>query len=234
MRVTFLFCFFLAILLLVPSTARANSAEGAPLRLASNVWPPYTDVEGKPRKALEIVEAALRDSHFDSHTTITSWDEVMHGLKHKQFDGCGAMWRTAEREEYLLFSEPYLLNRLVLIGRAGSGVEQMGITDLRNKRLALVPGYAYGNILRQLDGVKLVYGKSDAANFQAVYIGRADFALAEEHLVDETFKGFSPRTQRFMAVGKTPIFSRPLHFAIRKDYPGAKEIIAAFNRNIKK
>ena len=221
----------LAFVLVIPGTSIADSGTG-PLKLASDVWPPFTDVQGKPRRALDLVEAALSNGKIPSSTTITSWENVLSGLQRKSFDGCGAMWRSKEREEFLLFSEPYLENRLVLIGRAGTGVESMGITGLQGKRLALVPGYAYGNVLRQLKDVTLVYGPSDIANFQKVYVGQADFALAEELLVDETFKHYSPRTQRFMAAGTTPIFRRSLHLAIRKDYPGAEKIISAFNHSM--
>ena len=47
----------------------------------------------------------------------------------------------------MLFSDPYLENRLVLVGRSGSDVRAAAFADLKGKKLALVNGYAYGEAI---------------------------------------------------------------------------------------
>ena len=41
----------------------------------------------------------------------------------------------------LLFSQPYLENRLVLVGRQGADVSATALTALKGKRIAIVEGY---------------------------------------------------------------------------------------------
>ena len=61
------------------------------------------------------------------------------------YDGTAVGWRDSQREQALLFSDPYLENRLVLVGRSGSDVSARTFADLKGKKLALVNGYAYGD-----------------------------------------------------------------------------------------
>ena len=50
-----------------------------------------------------------------------------------------------ERERALLFSEPYLENRLILVARRGSDVSAATLAALKGQTVALVEGYAYGD-----------------------------------------------------------------------------------------
>ena len=100
---------------LLPITIFAGTAKPSQLKLASDVWPPFTDVAGKPRQALDLAQAALERSQVNNRIRITAWNEVLAGLKNATIDGCAAIWHTPEREQYLLFSKPYLENRLVLV-----------------------------------------------------------------------------------------------------------------------
>jgi polar amino acid transport system substrate-binding protein len=189
-------------------------------------------VEGKPRRAIALIEAALDRSKIPTSTTITTWEEVIAGLKAGSFDGSAAIWRTSEREEFLLFSKPYLENRLVLVGRSGAPVEGLQISDLKDKRLAVVEGYAYGSALDDPKGVHIVFGKNDAANLEAVLAGNADYMLADELLVHRLFENYPEKSRELLAAASTPLVQRPLHFAVRRNLPNAEAIIQAFDQNI--
>src|SRR4051812_43245145 len=93
------------------------SAQTAPLTLVSTAWPPFTNAAGQPRFALDLVETALERAGFAAKTTIVSAPEFTSSLLTGRFDGSAAAWKDAERERVLLFSQPYLENRLVLVGR---------------------------------------------------------------------------------------------------------------------
>jgi len=220
------------VFLVMPVAARGEAGNEPVLRLASDVWPPFTDVEGKPRRAVELIKAALDRSQIPTSTTITTWEKVLAGLKSDSFDGCAAIWRTSEREEFLLFSKPYLENRLVLVGRSGAVVEGVRLSDLKSKRLALVEGYAYGSALDEAKGVDIAYGKSDAANLEAVLAGKADYMLADDLLVHKLFESYPEKSRQLLAAGSKPLVLRPLHFAVRKTLPNAAAVIDAFNKNI--
>lgn len=60
-----------------------------------------------------------------------------------------------------------------------------------------------------------------------------DYMLADEMLVYQLFENHPYRTRQLLVAGSTPLITRTLHFAIRKDYPGARKIISDFNQSIK-
>jgi ABC-type amino acid transport substrate-binding protein len=222
----------LTLLVLLFSGAFASAAPPAPLKLVSDVWPPFTDKEGQPRQAMDLVKAALLRGGVQSRFTITTWSEAIAALESGKADGSAAMWKSPEREKYLLFSRPYLENRLLLVGRKGENVAYLKIAELAGKRLALTKGYAYGESVTRAPNVQLVVRDSDAACLRAVLAKEADYALLDELLVRQLFDFNVKKAETLISAGTKPIVKYPLYFALRKDYPGAAEIIAAFDRNV--
>ena len=149
-----------------------------------------------------------------------------------QLDGAVAMWKTPEREASLVFSRPYLENRLVLVARKGGDVSAASVAELRGKRLAITGGYAYGAAVTAAPDVVIVSLENDAACLRAVLDGRADYLLLDELMVRHLFDEYPDKAQKLLAVGEAPIVARELHLALRKSHPRAAEIIAAFNRNV--
>src|SRR5688572_32139840 len=98
---------------MVPLVISAQQAQ-APLALVSTAWPPFTNEAGQARFALDLVDAALGRIAFAPKTTIVSAAEFTPALTSSRFDGSAAAWKDAVREQTVLFSLPYLVNRLVL------------------------------------------------------------------------------------------------------------------------
>jgi polar amino acid transport system substrate-binding protein len=212
----------------------ALAAPAAPLKLVSDVWPPFTDVEGKPREALELVKAALARGAVQSKVTILTWSQAAAALEQGSFDGSAAVWKSPEREKYLLFSKPYLENRLVLVARKGTSVAFSNVGELHGKRLALTQGYAYGDAITKAPGVEVLYKKDDAECLRAVLAKEADYLLLDELMVRHLYEFYADKANDLIVPGLTPIARYPLHFALRKDYPNAAKIIADFDRNIER
>src|SRR3954447_26930847 len=102
-----------------PSPSGAAQQPGsAPLttevRLASTLWSPFTSTSDKARFALDLVEEALRRVGVKAATTIVPDGKLTDVIQSREFAGSGAIWKDGERERYLIYSEPYLQNRLVL------------------------------------------------------------------------------------------------------------------------
>ena len=227
----------LPILLLIAIPLSVPSADTPPpmLRLVSDHWPPFTTEPGSARVAIELVQRALTRAGRSSSSTILSsrFARVVERIQSGEFDGSAALWKTAEREEFLRFSVPYLENRLVLVGREGSPVEVRSMAELAGKRVATVSAYAYGEILSTTTGPEFVLGKSDEANLQRLLDAEVDYVLADELLIHHVFKHQAEEAERALEVGRTPLVSRKLHFAVRKDLPGSKEIVQRFDEEIR-
>ena len=161
----------------------AAGAQTTKLRLVSTAWPPFTNAAGQPRFALDLVEAAFGRIGLASTTTIVSAGQFTTALLEGPFEGSAAAWKDAARERALLFSQPYLENRLILVGRRGSEVAATKLTDLRGKRIAIVEGYAYGDGV-DLTGPVFVRTASEEQCLEQLLAGKVDYTLMDALVVE--------------------------------------------------
>jgi len=216
--------------MLLVGTAAASDRPG--LRLGSDTWPPFTGEPDRQRIALELAHTALERAGIGATTTIAEWREVEAGLRRADLDGSAAMWHTEDRAKELLFSQPYLENRLVLVGRKGSDVDAARIQDLAGKRVAAVGRYAYGDEIDRASGVLFVNGRSDQESLDRLLAGEVEYMLVDE-LVARYLLTYQPEeVAAHLRIGTTPLARRTLHLAIRRDLPEAEAIIEAFDAEI--
>jgi polar amino acid transport system substrate-binding protein len=207
------------------------SAQSLPLKLVSTEWPPFTNPAGQPRFALDLVEAALKRIDIASTTAIVAPGQFTPALLSIAFDGSGAVWRDSDREKALLFSQPYLENRLVLVARKGTDVSAMALPQLKGKRIAIVEGYAYGAI--EDAGPVWVRAGSSEESLRALLDGKAEYTLMDQLVVEYLVSAYPKESQTRLTIGKTVMLTRPLYFAIRKSYPNGAAIISRFNAQLK-
>ena len=217
-------------LAMLPTLAMA--ADPRELHLASDTWPPFTGEPGGARVAVELVNTALQRAGIDATTMIVDWKDVEAGIRQGTFDGTAAMWRTEKREQDLVFSEPYLENRLVLVGRKGSDVAAVRMSDLAGKRVAAVGRYAYGDEIEQAIGVFFVNARNDQDGLDKLLAGEVDYMLVDELVVRYILTYQYDEAAAKLEIGTTPLAHRTLHFALRRNLPGADDIVQAFNTEI--
>jgi len=213
--------------------AIATATDPPALRLASDVWPPFTGGPDGQRVAVDLVHTALERAQIGATTKIVDWKNVETGIRRATLDGSAAMWRTERRERDLVFSEPYLENRLVLVGRKGSDVDATTMSDLSGKRVAAVGRYAYGDEVDKAVGVLFVNGRNDQDNLNKLLTGEVEYMLVDELVARYIVANQQEEAEANLEIGTTPLARRALHFAIRRDVPGAEGIVAAFNKEIR-
>ncbi|MEI9938063.1 MAG: transporter substrate-binding domain-containing protein [Pseudomonadota bacterium] len=211
------------------SAPAAPAAQSTQLRLASTEWLPFTGAEGEPRVALSLTERALKRAGYDSVTTIVPDGQLIPKIENGDFNGSAALWRSAEREQFLLYSKAYLENRLVLVALKGSDVSARLFADLKGKRVGLVVGYAYGEAVDSATAPVFVRGASTQANIQALLAGKIDYALLDDLVIEYLFDQYPEQASARLEVGKVPLVTRSLHFAVRKNLPDAQRVIDRFN-----
>jgi ABC-type amino acid transport substrate-binding protein len=202
------------------------------LRLASTPWSPFTNEPGKARFALDLVHAALERAGIAANTTIVEEGKLTAALLKGEYDGSAALWKDAERERTLLYSHSYLENRLILVGRKGSDVTATKLSALKGKRIALVETYAYGDEIRNSSGAIYVKSASEEDSLQKVISSDVAYTLLDELVVEYILKNYPDQAKKYLAFGSTPLLVRTLHFAVRKDLPGAASIIDKFNSEL--
>ena len=218
---------------LVATVSAAEQPASAQVQLAADVWPPFTNHFGKPRIATEIVHLALAKSGYEPTTQILDSWTVPEDLKAGKYDGCGALWKSAEREAYLLFSKPYLQSRLHLAGKKGLDVDLTDLSQLKGKRLVLVQGYAYGELVDSLKDIEIIYGKDSVSNLKMLINGDADYTLVDDLLIQYMLKQHTDKHEELLDFGNESLLTNPIHLALRKNLPGAAKIIKQFDQTIR-
>lgn len=222
---------FLLVLLTIPSLFLYSQQQN--IKLASDIFPPFTDIAGEKGFALELVKEALKRGGVEIEQTIAGFSEVMDGINAGTYDGSAALWKTEDREKYLLYSEPYLENRLILVGRKGSDVSAKSLSELKDKRIAIISGYAYGSSIYTSLDVIIIPGKSEQENLEKLLTFKTDYMLVDELLISYLLTYQLNDIRRFLEIGKETFMIQPLHLAILKNKPNAQKIIEDFNHNIK-
>jgi polar amino acid transport system substrate-binding protein len=209
-----------------------QSPPATPLRLVSTAWPPFTNEPGQPRFALDLVEEAFKRLGFSATTTIVEPARFAAAVLSDMYDGSAAAWKNPERERLLLFSQPYLENRLVLIGRRGEDVSAAGLGALKGKRIALVEGYAYGDGV-VTSGVIPVRSTSEQDGLSQVLASKADYMLMDEVVVQYILEHYPNEAKTKLSVGTTPLVKRSLYLAVRRSRPDAASIVERFNAQLR-
>ena len=210
----------------------ALSAQEASLVLTSDIWPPFTNEKGKNSFALDLVNEALNRRGISAETRILEFRDILDGLKSDQFDGSGALWHTEERAKYLLYSDPYLHNQLVLVGRKGSKVDAKSFEELASKKIAVVQNYAYGSMVEGAENIEFVDGASDQENLTKLLSKDVDYMLVDALLIQYLLNHQKEEAIQYLEIASEPLFKRSLHFAVRKNLPNAQGIIRGFNEEI--
>ena len=218
------------LLFLISLSTLANSQQE--ISLASDIWPPFTDVEGEKSISFDIVKEALERNLIMVHMDILEFGEVLSVIKKNEYDGSAALWMNEKRKEYLLFSEPYLHNQLILVGRKGSDVSAHDFDELRNVKIGVVSNYAYGIEGTEENGIQLISGKSDQKNLEALLSKKVDYILIDDLIIHYLIKYQTNNVSEFLSIGKNPLFVKSLHFALNKNVDNAKAIINDFNTQI--
>lgn len=203
-----------------------------PLHLVSTAWPPFTSAPGDARFALDLVEEALKRIGVPADTAIIPDTQFTQALLSGPYDGSAATWRDAERERGMLFSDPYLENRLVLVGRRGSDVSATSLAGLAGKRVALVSGYSYGADVDNATDVTFIRTTSEQDSLSRLLSNETDYVLMDELVVQYIVSRYPTESRERVAFGTIPLVTRTLHLAIRRERPDAASIIARFNAEL--
>lgn len=208
-------------------------AQVSELKLASDVWPPFTNVEKEKSFALDLVREALNRGSIQTVYSIVNFGEVITGIDDGSFDGSAALWIDNERKKKYNFSSPYLQNQLILVGRKGSDVSAASLAELKGKRIGVVENYAYGEEISSSRYIVLVKGNSDQQNLERLLSEDIDYMLVDALLIQYLLKFQLNDVTEFLEIAEEPLIVKSLHFALRKDVPDGGKIVSAFNDAIK-
>ena len=208
-------------------------AQNQELKLASDIWPPFTNTEKEKAVALDLVKIALHRIDVETKYSIVGFNDVMAGVEKGTYDGSAALWENKEREKTLIFSEPYLQNQLVLVALKGADVTIENVAELAGKKIGIVKDYEYGDRLLKAPGLELIFSESDQNNLEKLFDKKIDYMLVDNLLIQYLLKYQLNDVNELLSISVVPFKTKTLHFALNKNVDNAQEIIDKFNEKIK-
>ncbi|HEU5291663.1 MAG TPA: hypothetical protein VFU05_13530, partial [Cyclobacteriaceae bacterium] len=79
-------------------------AQDIKLKLASDVWPPFTNTPENKAFAIDLVRESLRRTGTEVVNEIVDFTNAIHGIEQGVYHGSSAVWKDNEREKYMAFS----------------------------------------------------------------------------------------------------------------------------------
>jgi len=163
-----------------------------------------------------------------------TWDEVISQAKNKSLDVLPAVSITKSRNEYLLFSKPYIQNNMVIVTKRSNpaigtkspsrGRMVYSLEALHGKKVSVTKGYpAYQKLNNQKDPINIVVKPTTLASLEAVINGEAYAAIV---FLDAATTLLNSHQMTQLRIDDNA-FENPgyMHFAVRKDWPELVEII---------
>jgi polar amino acid transport system substrate-binding protein len=210
-------------------------AAGKSLTLVGDTWPPYVD-RNLPEygMATEIVTTAMKRSGYDANIKIENWLRVLEGGELGFFDGIVAAWKTPEREEKFVFSNPYYRNKVVLVKNKVSDFKFGEVMTAQGLVAGYVEGYAYNEKIKKPGNIILVPSNHVLQNMLKLQNGQIDLTLGDEGVIRHLIKEYFSNTMDDFVLDTEAFSERNLYLMVSKLNPQHAKIIEAFNAELVK
>ena len=205
------------------------------LRLVNHAWPPYSGKSLYNKGlAIDLVTTCFARAGYNTQLEIAPWKRALKGTLTGAYDILLTASFSEERASKALYSDPYLINDISFMQRAGSGFEFKSLEDLDGLTIGVIDGYIYQpqfDIATNFVKEKIV---SDALALKMLVAGRIDLVIVDRLVAAYTIKQNNGLSALDMETLANPLNLKNLHIIIRRTKPGHEKIIADFNQSLQK
>lgn len=212
----------------------ANAAMATDLNVVhSGKWPPYADA-GLPEQglAVELVTTALKRAGYTTYLRIDSLDRILEGGKLGVYDIFATPWYSDERNQYLLFSEPYMESYIRFVKKKEKDFKFNSFDDLKGMMIGIVSDYAYDEQFNQSRDLIKIAERNLIQNLLKLTQGRIDMTLDDELVLQYEINQYMPRSMDSLEFLPKPLAVRGIHIGVSRENPDHEKIVADFNKAI--
>ncbi|WP_421861819.1 substrate-binding periplasmic protein [Motiliproteus sp.] len=198
------------------------------ITMANDPWPPYVlgdEADGSPAKAgiaVELIDLIFQQlENHDAQILLIPWRKALNGVKKGHFDGIPLLFKTPERESYMLFSEPLFPARTVFfynMEKYPNGIRWKNYQDLSHFNIAVQHSFSIAETFDQQIalGVPLMVEKmnSDEDCFRLLIHGRVDLVATNEIVGQEYLKQLGVSSS-FRASSQS-LYEKPFYIGFSK------------------
>ena len=117
----------------------------------------------------------------------------------------------------------------MLVARRGAGVSAQSLAALKGRRIAIVEGYAYGDI--DSAGPVFVRSRSEENSLSLLLGHVVEYVLMDELVVQYIVDNYPEEARTRLQIGTTSMLTRPLHLALRRSCPTRRLSSTSSTRN---
>jgi polar amino acid transport system substrate-binding protein len=191
------------------------------IRVANEMdWPPFDFMQnGEPaglaidyiRLLAQIIGVELE--FINGYT----WSELLEKGRRRQIDLFPGLWKSADREEFLSFTSPYIQLINVLVTRKNMHRID-SLADMKNKKIVMPAGYTLTQlVMDQYPNHEYMLVKNPAEGLKLVSLGKADGFIGSLGIINYLIKKLFLNN---VHVAAEIALDRdlPLYMAVRKDW----------------
>jgi polar amino acid transport system substrate-binding protein len=183
-------CLFTVTVLLLLALAAGCSSQGDTIRVATDAtWPPFEYVDEATKEIegfdIDLLNAIAEKEGLDIEFINVGFDPLLAGIAQCQYDAAiSAMTITEERQEKMLFSDPYFEAGQVVTVRIDN-TDITGKDALEGKIAGAQIGTTGALAIDEMDGVTLKTYDDIGLAFQDLMNGQTDAVVADNPLALE-------------------------------------------------
>jgi len=203
------------------------------LRVAQSAWPPFI-MESPYGQGIahDIVVEALTTSGYQVQFSQKPWARILKETNQGKNDIIIAIWKTEEREKMFMYTEPYMYSQMAVVSPKESNFNFQALDSFKEKRVALINGYAYAGNLLEYEEMEKVISIDLPNSIRLILTDRADALVTDEVVGEWTIKEMGVDRQ-LLHFSDVYLDSTPLYAAVRRSHPQAEQIVAALNAYFK-
>ena len=225
------FILFVLLLCLIHLPTKAEQ-----LTVVTGQWPPFIDETAANRGFWsEIVTRAFEKAGIQTTLKFLPWKRVEFQIDHH--NQVSFAWiRTEEREKKWLFSDQFIVGRMIAISRSDQPISWQTYHDLKPFRIGLTAGYSSGEAFDQFKTqLKVDEAPTDEMSLTMLLLKRVDLIVMNPPVAATLIRTkFQPEQRKhFHFILEPPISVNPNYIVCAKTYPKCQYYLKQFNKGLK-
>jgi two-component system, sensor histidine kinase and response regulator len=199
-------------------------------------WPPFNFNENGEPKGMSIDYMdliAIKTGLTINYVTGPSWDEFLKMIRSKELDVMLNIVKTEDRQNYLLFTDPYIKNPNIIISTKDE--LYTSVEELEGKVVAVPKGFFFQKVFeRDFPKIELLLLEDSLACLKAVNLHQASAAVSEQavvqYLISENFL-LDLVISGEVDIDNSAVYEE-MNIAVRDDWPELHSILIKAMDNI--
>jgi|TARA_R110002033_G_scaffold679_2_gene6061 ABC-type amino acid transport substrate-binding protein/signal transduction histidine kinase len=195
-------------------------------------WIPYSFYDNKIPKGyiLDYINLLAKKGNFEPIFLPDKWSNNIEKLKSKKIDVLSGVLYKKSREEFLLFTDVFLKQRLAIVSNTNR-LELKDIKSLSNKTIGMIKDWAITNLVQKnFPEIKIRFYNSLDDIFTDIKNQKIDatiqYNLTAKYYINNTFLN----TLKTSIIPKIKGFNENIYLGVRKDRP---DLVERLNKAIR-